>query len=457
MYLGGDYYSAPAVYVKEGQGSWQLYYICRDYLGSITHVTTGSGPVVQELSYDAWGRLRNPATQTAYAPGSEPVPFLGRGYTGHEHLAMFGLVNMNARLYDPAVGRFLSPDPYVQAPDMTQNFNRYSYALNNPLRYTDPSGEFVWFIPVIIGAVVGAYTGASIQSGTAAFWDWKPNAWQGAIAGAFIGAAAGGMFSAAFAPGGLAGATTTSSFQATGMATNGVASTAWGTTSTIINSASINIGMNAISGGGWDGAWKSGLVGAATGAWTATGGFGMVKGFGSNNAFAQLGGKLGHQMIGTAGSSIGSNWAAGKDAFSRVTLGVGPVNLTLGKGQKLLQLQNNLGNAITNTLGLGNLAFGGKASFDWKNLAPVYTKGLMEHMRGIWGPYSVMGPDGWTQQSLQHEMHHIWQSRAFGDSFLLHYGLQGISASMMGRSLSEFIYEMNFFETQAYGHHWFNP
>ena len=110
LYLGGDYYSAPAVYVKEGQGSWQLYYICRDYLGSITHVTAGSGPVIQELSYDAWGRLRNPATQTAYAPGSEPVPFLGRGYTGHEHLAMFGLINMNARLYDPAVGRFLSPD-----------------------------------------------------------------------------------------------------------------------------------------------------------------------------------------------------------------------------------------------------------------------------------------------------------------------------------------------------------
>jgi RHS repeat-associated core domain len=48
---------------------------------------------------------------------------------------------MNARLYDPAVGRFLSPDPYVQAPDMTQNFNRYSYVLNNPLKYIDRTGE----------------------------------------------------------------------------------------------------------------------------------------------------------------------------------------------------------------------------------------------------------------------------------------------------------------------------
>ena len=62
---------------------------------------------------------------------------------------------MNARLYDPALGRFLSPDPYVQMPDFTQNFNRYSYCLNNPLRYVDKDGEIVWFVPVLIG--VGVY------------------------------------------------------------------------------------------------------------------------------------------------------------------------------------------------------------------------------------------------------------------------------------------------------------
>ena len=97
----------------------------------------------QELSYDAWGRLRNSATHAAYAPGSEPILFLRRGYTGHEHLPWFGLVNMNARLYDPLLGRFLSPDPYVQMPDFTQNFNRYSYCLNNPLVYVDEDGEWL--------------------------------------------------------------------------------------------------------------------------------------------------------------------------------------------------------------------------------------------------------------------------------------------------------------------------
>jgi hypothetical protein len=49
----------------------------------------------QELSYDVWGRLRNPATQVAHTLGSEPALLLGRGYTGHEHLTWFGLVNMN--------------------------------------------------------------------------------------------------------------------------------------------------------------------------------------------------------------------------------------------------------------------------------------------------------------------------------------------------------------------------
>ena len=51
---------------------------------------------------------------------------------------------MNGRLYDPAVGRFLSVDPYVQNPGSTQSYNRYSYCLNNPLKYTDPSGYSLW-------------------------------------------------------------------------------------------------------------------------------------------------------------------------------------------------------------------------------------------------------------------------------------------------------------------------
>ena len=145
LYLGGDAYSAPMVYIRENGGSWTAYNIGRDYLGNITQIATLDGTPVAEYSYDPWGRLRDPATLDIYTSGNEPGLFLGRGYTGHEHLTWFGLINMNARLYDPLPGRFLSPDPYVQMPDFTQNYNRYSYALNNPLKYTDESGEyFVW-------------------------------------------------------------------------------------------------------------------------------------------------------------------------------------------------------------------------------------------------------------------------------------------------------------------------
>ena len=180
LYLGGDAYSAPAVYVKEAN-TGKIYYICRDYLGSITHVLNSDGTLNQELSYDAWGRFRNPDTHEVYAQSNQPVLFLGRGYTGHEHLPWFGLINMNARLYDPVLGRFLSADPYVQIEDFTQNYNRYSYCLNNPLIYRDENGKF---IHLLIGAAIGGIL------------NWMINGFQFNLKGLAsfgIGALAGGL------------------------------------------------------------------------------------------------------------------------------------------------------------------------------------------------------------------------------------------------------------------------
>ena len=62
-------------------------------------------------------------------------------FTAHEHYPEFNIINMNGRLYDPVIGRFFSPDNFVQTPEFTQGFNRYSYCLNNPLKYTDPTGQ----------------------------------------------------------------------------------------------------------------------------------------------------------------------------------------------------------------------------------------------------------------------------------------------------------------------------
>lgn len=83
-------------------------------------------------------------------------------YYIHEHLPEFGLINMNGRMYDPALGRMLSPDNYVQSPGNAQNYNRYSYCLNNPLKYTDPSGNSA----VLTAAIVGAYMYTTINGMT---------------------------------------------------------------------------------------------------------------------------------------------------------------------------------------------------------------------------------------------------------------------------------------------------
>ncbi|MDL2231021.1 endonuclease, partial [Bacteroidales bacterium OttesenSCG-928-L19] len=76
----------------------------------------------------------------------------------------------NGRLYDPVIARFFSPDPFVQMPNFTQSYNRYSYCLNNPLMYTDPSGEFV--ITFLVNAIIGWSKGENgWKAGGNAVWN----------------------------------------------------------------------------------------------------------------------------------------------------------------------------------------------------------------------------------------------------------------------------------------------
>ncbi|MBR0539401.1 MAG: hypothetical protein IJK36_04150 [Bacteroidales bacterium] len=129
--------------VEKKNGVDRLHYVYKDYLGSWTTITDASGTVEQELSFDAWGNLRNPYTWTGAFEGK---PMFGRGFTGHEHHYAFGLINMNGRMYDPVMSSFLSVDNYVQAPDFSQSFNRYAYCLNNPLRYVAFGQAFFMFL-----------------------------------------------------------------------------------------------------------------------------------------------------------------------------------------------------------------------------------------------------------------------------------------------------------------------
>jgi RHS repeat-associated protein len=119
-------------------GTDTMYFTETDHLGSIIGLLRTDGTVREQYSYDPWGRRRNPVD---WSYNNVPTTFLiDRGFTGHEHLDKFGLINMNGRIYDPVLGRFLSADPVIQSPYSSQSFNGYSYCFNNPLKYIDPSG-----------------------------------------------------------------------------------------------------------------------------------------------------------------------------------------------------------------------------------------------------------------------------------------------------------------------------
>ena len=133
-------YGVFAVVEKQGEDE-SLHFVLKDHLGSWTVITDENGEVEQEVSFDAWGNLRNPETWTNYSENETyEEPMFDRGFTGHEHLAAFGLINMNGRMYDPMMSSFLSVDRFVQSMDNSQSFNRYAYCLYNPLRYVDPTG-----------------------------------------------------------------------------------------------------------------------------------------------------------------------------------------------------------------------------------------------------------------------------------------------------------------------------
>jgi RHS repeat-associated protein len=199
------------------KGSSTIHYLHTDHtttttlstgLGSWTAVINDAGTILDEQSYDACsvklgfggcsepkglveqippevrrreGNCRNPYTWRK--TGLWQTPRYDRGFTGHEHLDGFQLINpdalhfialvgsatanfslhsvcenqasagMNGRMYDPVTSHMLAPDNFVQTPDFSQNFNRYSYALNNPLIYTDPSGEIIFTALVGISMV----------------------------------------------------------------------------------------------------------------------------------------------------------------------------------------------------------------------------------------------------------------------------------------------------------------
>ena len=196
-FIGGDAYTAPVMHIRQfGNVAFNAYhYLHRDYLGSILAITDSSGTLREQRHFGAWGtadRFVNNRNETEFGYESS---LINRGFTGHEHFFGVNLIHMNGRMYDPKLGRFLSPDNYVQDPYNTQSFNRYGYVWNNPLSYNDPSGEII-VTAIIIGALVGAYVGGAQANGSwnPLKWNWSSGStWGGIIGGGIIGGVSGGI------------------------------------------------------------------------------------------------------------------------------------------------------------------------------------------------------------------------------------------------------------------------
>ena len=185
-----------------------LLYSYSDFQGSLIALTDVSGNEVEKYAYVPWGARRNPDDWTQKDLLTKWIT--NRGYTGHEHLDAFGIINMNVRVYDPLTAMFFSPDPYVQAPGDWLNYNRYGYAYGNPFKYTDPSGNNPLLIAAFLGGIINV--GLQILSGNihnvgnffTAFGVGVIAGLTGAWAGAATSAAIGG--SSGFISGAITGA-----------------------------------------------------------------------------------------------------------------------------------------------------------------------------------------------------------------------------------------------------------
>lgn len=140
-----------AVELRRSNNTREINYLLKDHLGSIDTLVNENNQIIQKLYYDPWGKKRQidrrdlniVTSQYLALTLSDLLDITSRGFTGHESIDHADIIHMNGRIYDPTLGRFLQADPHIQAPTNTQNYNRYSYVLNNPLSYTDPSGYFI--------------------------------------------------------------------------------------------------------------------------------------------------------------------------------------------------------------------------------------------------------------------------------------------------------------------------
>jgi RHS repeat-associated protein len=263
IYAGGQLIATVVVATGETR------YYHPDHLGSTRVVTASTGAVLEQVAYKPFG-----GTLSDTSSGSS-----SRKYTGQILDSDTGLYFYNARYYDPSLGRFVSPDPVLPSEFDSQSLHRYSYVLNNPFRYTDPSGNtpralriaatVALFSAAIVGTVLvppvfgPVLVGMTIGAAVGGYSSWRATGggaieWDSFSKGVLMGTVAGGASGFASGPLGIGG-----------LGLDGFwGAVAEGAMSGTVAGAAMGASVGYQGGvGDWKGGfWNSVLVGAATGA-----------------------------------------------------------------------------------------------------------------------------------------------------------------------------------------------
>lgn len=135
--LNTTYYKVNDEVVAKKNPDGTINYYHNDHLGSTSVLTNQSGAVVEKTTYEPYGEVKSGGTKSKF------------GYTGQEKDQETGLNYYDSRYYDPHLQRFVQPDTMLPDVYDPQQLNRYSYARNNPLKYTDPTGNSISLVGLL--------------------------------------------------------------------------------------------------------------------------------------------------------------------------------------------------------------------------------------------------------------------------------------------------------------------
>lgn len=261
------------------QDNGNVVYLHKNHLGSTSKVSSANGSILQSIYYDPFGAVLENITDV----GGEEIRIM---FTGKECDFFTELVYMSSRYYCPKIARFITPDTVIPGVYNPMAWNRYSYVLNNPLRYLDPSGHFWddfcdwvednWKTIVAIVAVVAVIALTVVTFGAGALIGVGVGMVVGGVVGGIAASQAGGDVLLGVLTGmALGGAASLAGLGIgagmTALMGNGLTSTLIaGTLSGAVTGGAMGLAAGYAGGAGtgslmWDKFWKGALTGAITG------------------------------------------------------------------------------------------------------------------------------------------------------------------------------------------------